>query len=544
MILDHSISLPHFFDNRWEHNGVTTPFDTPSHDDAVALHNLFDLSFSTKKSVMLVCWSWYLLSRGALFRHLVIRSVAQLEKTVGMFEASEAEVVRGPDACIRRVPLGWNVTHIKFLLAETAVGAGAGEGEGTASARARAGALRAQIGRLVACCPRLTVLLDGSPYASGEASPMGGEDVLGAVTFRGRAAPLRAVIWTYGGPTLQTQTPENTEPTTTTPSAWREIRHLHSYTLHGMADDVHSSSAAVSPIVLPNLVSLDLSLSWNNHRHWQQAAAQLGLPALRYLTVRAPRPGDAALTSTAVAALDEFLVVHGRRLTSLDIRITPRCVAQSHFLWAEPLRENLLDVCAVLARCPSLTELALSAGWFLEEEEQEGELGEGTEAREGQKDWHHPSIERIGLRDMPLEGGYGSKNGSSRGAPYDLTYAATQLLLGYRNPQTLLQRSVEALLGGPTSSEVLQHHPLSRIMRVFLGMRSARSIFGEGWKERAFPALESIHLLDRRGGRRRDVGPGWGEQQSSCVGTESGLDGRFIQDQGTLPSTPKYNWRS
>ena len=165
IILEYSISLPIFFDNGWE-GGLITPFDVVAH--ARSSTELFEHSIQVKKSVPLVCHDWYSLSRGSLYRHLVFHQFNQLEKMVDMLERSELEVVQGKRSsetsgrrASDRVPLGWHVTHVKFLLAISS----------NEDSRSNRAAITNRIHRLVASCPRLEILLDGIAYAR-DLSPM------------------------------------------------------------------------------------------------------------------------------------------------------------------------------------------------------------------------------------------------------------------------------------------------------------------------------------------------------------------------------------
>lgn len=177
-----------------------------------------------------------------------------------------------------------------------------------------------------------------------------------------------------------------------------------------------------------------------------------------------------------------------------------------------------------MAFCPNLTELTLSAGW----------LGDDVDSKE----WHHKAIERIGLRDLSRREDETSES---------LLDTAERLMSTYRQSSSLFEWSVETLLGLQVAAPEAQLQFSSKIIKVFLGLKSSTSAFGEGWKDRAFPSLKSISVIDcdikEAISRSRN-------QKTSAV--ENRVDtreqgppveaGRFVQDLEGGNLSPRFKW--
>ena len=175
---------------------------------------------------------------------------------------------------------------------------------------------------------------------------------------------------------------------------------------------------------MPRLVLLDMFLSARSHTHWATLVAASsttialttpsssssssssatsptsrapgstapttspssvnGLPSLTHLTIRTPSSMGAVVGSEAIASLHVFLKAYGPQLKSLDLRVSPGDVESNvqplvpphDGIPMHPGAENgnegngeqdpvagMLNISLILARCPNLEELALSARW-------------------------------------------------------------------------------------------------------------------------------------------------------------------------------------
>lgn len=170
---------------------------------------------------------------------------------------------------------------------------------------------------------------------------------------------------------------------------------------------------------MPKLVLLDMFLSARSHLHWATLVAAStttitlttpttsssafltspssaggaptpatapssinGLPSLTHLTVRTPSSLGTIVGSEAIASLHVFLKAYGSQLKSLDLRVTPGDVEPNARLPDPPVPpagipmhpgagangnqdpvDGMLNIPLILARCPNLEELVLSARW-------------------------------------------------------------------------------------------------------------------------------------------------------------------------------------
>jgi hypothetical protein len=176
---------------------------------------------------------------------------------------------------------------------------------------------------------------------------------------------------------------------------------------------------------MPRLVLLDMFLSARSHLHWATLVAAStttitlitsttsppssppslsavsatggipapttapssvnGLPSLTHLTIRTPSSLGTIVGSEAIASLHVFLKAYGPQLKSLDLRVTPGDVEPNARLPDPPVAagipmhpgagngngangnqdpvDGMLNIPLILARCPNLEELVLSARW-------------------------------------------------------------------------------------------------------------------------------------------------------------------------------------
>lgn len=517
IIFDLAISVPIFFDAKWD-KGIITPFDESYHP--LSPQDYYEVSLVTKKAILLVCKSWNAIARGIVFRQIVVRRKDTLDSLVNLLEADALGILSGG---VPRVPLGWLVTHVKLLItANDAIN----RMEATNLAR-----------RLVACCPRLVSLQDAAPYGLRE-PPL--EYILN-YSSPARPKQLRSLIWSYGGP--------RTEDFESDSSALKQIYTLQCTTIHLPSSPAYLDS--FMPITLPNLKLLDLSISWNNHISWQYAAKRLSFPSLQHLTIRAPAPGDGALTPESVRSLEAFLDAHGQTLRSLDVRISPRATA-----WLFRDRnavDNVLDIAAILARCPNPVDIALSACWLSTDDSIStpaavGGQGEDSEIRPLR--WQHAKLERVGLRDIGVKSsgagaGLGSEARSlvsgSAGTISRLRDRALEMSAAYQSPAYYFGLSTETILQcGFFLGTSKRHQPLDATMHALLGTRGGPNSSPPAAKERGealFLALRTIRLLEARldslmadhGGPTED-GVFWGKWNSVA-----GLRGILIEDCCGLP---------
>lgn len=450
IIFDFAVYVPIFFDARWD-NGIITPFDEAS--QPLSPQESYKSSLVTKKAILLVCRHWNSIAHGILFRQIVIRREGQLISLIDLLET---------DALGSRSPLGWHVTHVKILI--------------TTNDDINKAKVVNLVRRLIASCPRLVLLQDAAPYGLNE-SPL--DYYVTDPSSPTRPKQLQALVWSYGGPRA-----EDFEDDT---GILKQTRSLQCTTIH-MAPSPADLNPPI-PIALPNLISLDLSISWNNHLPWQSAAERLSFPALRHLTIRAPVLGDGALTSESVQSLEAFLDAHGKTLRSLDVHILPRAEARSTLLLRSgDLTENVVDIGAILARCPNLVDIVLSARWLSADSPSfsppavasGGDDSEGRPVR-----WQHANLERVGLRDVGMKS--------------TCTAAGWALETMSPVPRPTLLRS-DSLV--ETSK---RYQSFAATMRVLLDMRGVATgsyyapgpgtRIREGGK-RSFPALRAIQVLD------------------------------------------------
>src|SRR5258707_4578206 len=102
-----------------------------------------------------------------LLRRIVIKHAEQLELLLNLLETSLAN-----SSSKLTVALGWWVTHIKFHSFQNIP--------------------PSHIIRLFACCPRIQVLIDATPYG------LTSYDIL--VPSLPQNAPIKSLDWTFGGP--------------------------------------------------------------------------------------------------------------------------------------------------------------------------------------------------------------------------------------------------------------------------------------------------------------------------------------------------------
>jgi hypothetical protein len=482
MIFDFSISVPIFFDARWD-NEIFTPFDESS--QPLSPQETYRVSLNTKKAILLVCKRWNAIARGILLRQLVIRRKDQLISLVDLLEASVLDVHGSGVSC---TPLGWHVTHVKLLVTTN-----------DAISKAKVTNLAR---RFVVCCPRLVSLQDAAPYGLHELP-------LAYVTDPSSSAlpkRLQSLVWSYSGP--------GTEDFEGDTCVLKQISSLQCTTIH-LPPSPADLDSFIS-ITLPGLLSLDLSISWNNHLPWQFAAEHLSFPSLRHLTIRAPAPGDGVLTPESVRSLDAFLEAHGKTLGSLDIHISPRATARTTLLFHDGTSmENVVDIGAILARCPNLVDIALSARWLSADVPTAATAtvaGEGDVSERHPIRWQHAKLERVGLRDVDVgssssASGWGSDVASPVSRPASLVSSvpdqAFEMLTAYQRSTNFFEWSIETLLqSGSLGGVSRRHQSFAATMRALLETRDipAWSSYAPGvgtlTKEMLFPTLRTVRLLD------------------------------------------------
>ncbi|KAF8337472.1 uncharacterized protein EI90DRAFT_3013683 [Cantharellus anzutake] len=494
-IFRHATSIERFFDSRWWDGFVDAFEDADKHPkDAF---NAFTESLRTRKTISLVCRSWNHLSSRFLFAHLVVRRLSQLRPLVHMLERSHDEAV----ADGRSNGIGWWITHINLIVMDYKPVRGRTVLD-LVSYDANCGDVNSLIvqylRRLLACCPRLEILLDAT-HTNGLANDH---------------TPLRSLEWNYGGPAV--------DDLIANPEVVNHLRSLRCYTIHDSEARINFSPAelpnppSLSIILLPfmNLTSLDLCISQQNHAHLSLLSCT-DLPSIAYFTIRTAQPIGILVGSNAILALQSFFASHGHKLLSLDLRICPGDIPppRSTTLLEEEAVRPFVHVPTILGHCPNLKELILSARWFALHSpsfsflQSDSDDGGGANAHTSPLLIpHHLNIERIGLRDTSWRAeGYSQANSEapclSCSRPLLVTPLTdpgrgdgerAQLTLSHRH--CTVDRHLRMILGGfkPVSATVkdqVQHIPPTSTAR-----RRAR--LDDVAQKKRFPSLVSIHLLD------------------------------------------------
>ncbi|KAF9511448.1 hypothetical protein BS47DRAFT_1173615 [Hydnum rufescens UP504] len=445
LIFRHVSSLSRFFDCNWDADqGIVTPFIDDGRDKCI--HESFTASLETLHAISLVCTDWREHSLKFMYRRIYIRRTSQLRSLVHTLERSRDGAKGGQG--LTSVGLGWWVTHLKMQAMDERRGVNG----------------PTYLDRLFACCPRLEVYLDARPYGYYERP----KEIL--ASFRpGPGTPskhLRSLVWLYGGPLM--------DDFLSGQRILEDLRSLRCMTIHGRAVGGFSNSNTI--LKLPNLISIDLFISSQLHRHWLTIAEEWSMPNLTHLIIRTPTNSRGIIGPAATRCLHTFLEAHGSNITSLELAIHPGNESRNDTHVAEDAGFTILSIPSILSLLPNLRDLVLSARWSVDSPES------GL--------WRHASLQRIGLRDSaPQATGF-----SAAGAHLPCVCSSCRHIGG-------LITMLENVLYGQRR----RSHPhlsrrqcsINKVLNMFLDL-GHHPITIESMYEtpHCFPYLQSISLLD------------------------------------------------
>ncbi|KAF9515555.1 hypothetical protein BS47DRAFT_1484390 [Hydnum rufescens UP504] len=457
---------PYFFDSRW-HYGMVTAF----HDARTDVHDhweIFDASLYTKRAISLVCRDWRRFSSEVVYQHIYLRRRSRLALLVRTLEESRANAV-GDNS----VSLGWWITHLKLSVIYSISDF---LHDSTISPTSYAS-------RLLACCPRLEVLIDAAPYGIREPPP----NILSAIAPISPSSShmnIRSIEWIFGGPTLG--------DLVANPHVAQSIHSLRCNIVHDRRRSVESFK-----LPLVNLASLDLFLSPESHTHWHLLSITCALPSLTHLTIRTPDSTGPILGVDPIQSLKAFLTIFGPQLVHLDLEINPRNMPLNTPQHAGEDGPHIFSVSPILALCPNITELIISARWIASHNRNPSPNSTETPFSV----LRHDNIRRVGLRDTsPRAEGFSTLY-SSR--PCE---SCTRLSLFHPGfaPMTSPGRGEHAGQHGSSAwgTDLVMSHrhcTIDRHLRALLygflplDQLAARRVFGDN---RRFPSLTSVRLLD------------------------------------------------
>ncbi|KAF9518920.1 hypothetical protein BS47DRAFT_1337821 [Hydnum rufescens UP504] len=313
--------------------------------------------------------------------------------------------------------------------------------------------------RLLACCPRLEVLLDAAPYAIDDRP----KSYLCSIhpSLASSAPCLRSLEYTQGGPNLG--------DLLVNLHISRHLRSLKCNNVHTyLTRDLSTSIPAAHQILsLSGLVSLDLFLSSSMYEYWDIITESWSLPSLTHFTFRVPPSSSNVLAPAA------------RRSMHDD---------------AHP---------AILELCPNITELAISARWIAPHPHpprtpspssiRDPAYGPTSYFRS----WRHPNLARIGLRDThPSAAGFSTTLGNTPCGSHSLAPSS-------------LRADSHGHDSHPTAGMSRRLHSSTN------GTHDTTIPSATASHRRAFPALASIYLLDSS----PENGLGKGSSSSRHTGT-------------------------
>ena len=280
MVFKHATDDDDFFDTPL-HIGEGTPvalrdpFHLPTGQLADSLH-AFTLAQRTNKAIAAVSRDWRKHSYALLFRHIVIKRAEQLELLLNLLETSLS-------SSKFTVALGWWVTHIKFHSFENIP--------------------PSHINRLFACCPRIQVLIDATPYGLHQTS----YDIL--VRSLPQNAPIKSLDWTFGGP----------DPSyfLNSPSITNNL-----ISLRCMTCQFPSNILPHPPISFDKLQYIELFLSPETFSTWSFFAQGVELPSLIHCALRTST-SRSSISMEGTRALESFLRKFGAQLRVLTLRVCP-----------------------------------------------------------------------------------------------------------------------------------------------------------------------------------------------------------------------------
>ena len=353
LIFRHASSRTRFFDSNWDTDHcILTPFIDDDKDKDIL--ESFTASLETLKAISLVCTGWRAHSLKLMYSRIYLRRASQLRSLVHTLERSRDEA-KGRHG-LASVGLGWWVTHIKMQALD--------ERESINGPT--------YLDRLLACCPRLEVYLDARRYGYHERP----KEILASFKSYSNSPSkylLRSLVWSYGGPLM--------DDLASGQHILDDIRSLRCMTVHSHAVDTLSNSL----LTFPKLISIDLFISSQLHRHWLIIAQHWSLPNLTHIIIRTPVHSRGIIGPAATRCLYTFLEAHGSNITSLELAIHPGDESRPEGQNAVNAEFSTLSIPSLLSFLPNLQDLVLSARWQVD--------------NAGDVLWHHPSLRRVGLRD-------------------------------------------------------------------------------------------------------------------------------------------------
>ncbi|KAF8337471.1 uncharacterized protein EI90DRAFT_3118919 [Cantharellus anzutake] len=353
VIFTHATSLEHFLGSRWS-NGYIDSIDGANHDEDATARS-FNESLKVKKAVSLVCRDWNRLGSRLIYKHLYISDLGRLRPLVYMLECSR-EKARSDSST---VDMGRWITHVMFLAADNTGRKSTRDSSLAVSSSPKR--ITEYVRRLVACCPRLEVFVDCTPYGMDD-RPKSVIASLGAAAgpYPADQSHLRSLEWRHSGPTLNDLCRNH--------RITDSLETLRCRTFYESESRLEGHHSDLGPRQFPvlsfaNLTSLDFWISRTNYAHICLMANST-LPSLTHFTLRTSNTTGALLSFEAYDALEAFFDRHGHKLRSLELRVWP---GDEHNLAVSITGEAIataIDPSTILSQCPSLSDLVLSAAWF------------------------------------------------------------------------------------------------------------------------------------------------------------------------------------